>query len=231
MPYAAPKPCVVCRTLVRDGTTRCAAHKVKPGSFADKRRGTSTERGYGAAWRRVRERIMRRDGGVCRCAASARPTRSTTSSRRRRAARTMTTTCRPSTASATRRRPRVRRPRAGAERCTRTATHHRPAPARRPPGGLRKGSPARGAAPAPAATARPMLGPSRAWCYSGRALPKAGSGVTARKARRAAASRAAFSLRVIVWCPFLWRPGRGHLWVRRCLASGLSTPLWAATLV
>lgn len=68
MPYAAPKPCAVCGALVRDGTSRCEAHKVKPGSFADRRRGTSTERGYGAAWRRVRDRIMRRDGGVCRCA-------------------------------------------------------------------------------------------------------------------------------------------------------------------
>jgi 5-methylcytosine-specific restriction protein A len=52
---------------VRDGAARCAAHKGKPGSFADKRRGTATERGYGAKWRGVREHIMRRDGGVCRC--------------------------------------------------------------------------------------------------------------------------------------------------------------------
>lgn len=68
MPFAAPKPCVVCRALVRDGTTRCQAHKVRPGTFADKSRGTAAERGYGAAWRRVRDRIMRRDAGVCRCA-------------------------------------------------------------------------------------------------------------------------------------------------------------------
>lgn len=51
--------------LVRDGTTRCAAHKVKPGSFADPRRGTRHERGYGTAWDHTRERIMRRDGGLC----------------------------------------------------------------------------------------------------------------------------------------------------------------------
>ncbi|MCL4695495.1 MAG: HNH endonuclease, partial [Burkholderiaceae bacterium] len=28
MPLAAPKPCTVCRALVRDGTSRCEQHKV-----------------------------------------------------------------------------------------------------------------------------------------------------------------------------------------------------------
>jgi 5-methylcytosine-specific restriction protein A len=38
---------------------------VRAGSFADRSRGTRHQRGYGAAWSRIRERIMRRDGGLC----------------------------------------------------------------------------------------------------------------------------------------------------------------------
>ena len=30
MPIAAPKPCKICDTLVRDGSTRCDAHKLPP---------------------------------------------------------------------------------------------------------------------------------------------------------------------------------------------------------
>ena len=65
MPNSAPKPCIQCGTLVRDGTSRCAQHKTKAGSFADKRRGSRHERGYGTAWDRIRERILRRDCGIC----------------------------------------------------------------------------------------------------------------------------------------------------------------------
>lgn len=65
MPNAAPKPCSVCRTLVRDGTTRCAAHKVRQGSFADSRRGSRHARGYGSAWDKLRLEILARDCGLC----------------------------------------------------------------------------------------------------------------------------------------------------------------------
>jgi len=65
MTQSAPKPCSQCHVLVTDGTSRCAAHKVVAGSFADERRGTRQERGYGAAWDRIRVRVMRRDGGLC----------------------------------------------------------------------------------------------------------------------------------------------------------------------
>lgn len=65
MPTSPPKPCVVCRVLVRDGSSRCEQHKVAPGTFADKRRGTRHERGYGTAWDRVRKQILRRDAGLC----------------------------------------------------------------------------------------------------------------------------------------------------------------------
>lgn len=67
MPTAAPKPCTQCAVLVRDGTARCQAHKVRPGQFGDRRRGTRQERGYGAHWERTRERVLRRDNGVCQC--------------------------------------------------------------------------------------------------------------------------------------------------------------------
>lgn len=67
MPIAAPKPCAQpgCHVLVRDGSSRCAAHKVLPGRFADKRRGSRHQRGYGAAWDRIRPLILARDGGLC----------------------------------------------------------------------------------------------------------------------------------------------------------------------
>lgn len=65
MPTSAPKPCTQCATLVADGTSRCAAHKVVAGTFADSRRGTRQQRGYGAAWDRLRVGIMRRDRGLC----------------------------------------------------------------------------------------------------------------------------------------------------------------------
>lgn len=68
MPTAAPKPCrhPGCGALVRDGGSRCATHKrPMPGSFADRSRGTRHERGYGGTWEKTRERILRRDNGLC----------------------------------------------------------------------------------------------------------------------------------------------------------------------
>lgn len=67
MPQAAPRPCtqVGCGVLVRDGTGRCEAHKVAAGAFADRRRGSRHERGYGTAWDKQRKRILQRDGGIC----------------------------------------------------------------------------------------------------------------------------------------------------------------------
>lgn len=67
MPLAAPRPCTQpgCGVLVRDGTGRCASHKVREGSFADSRRGSRHERGYGTQWDKLRVRILERDAGVC----------------------------------------------------------------------------------------------------------------------------------------------------------------------
>ena len=62
MPTSAPKPCVVCRVLVRDGTSRCPMHKAKATGFTKLSR---QARGYGSAWDKLRLVVLRRDGGVC----------------------------------------------------------------------------------------------------------------------------------------------------------------------
>jgi 5-methylcytosine-specific restriction protein A len=68
-PVAAPRPCrhAGCNALVRDGSGYCPAHQAdkKIGRFADPMRGSASERGYGSAWRKLREVIMRRDCGLC----------------------------------------------------------------------------------------------------------------------------------------------------------------------
>lgn len=63
MPTAAPKPCLQpgCGVLVRDGTSRCGAHKVKAWA---KPAGEQQGRG-GRPWRRQRDRILQRDAGLC----------------------------------------------------------------------------------------------------------------------------------------------------------------------
>jgi len=65
MPVSPPRPCTVCRALVSDGTGRCEQHKFRLNTFADRRRGSRHERGYGAEWEKKRERVMERDGGLC----------------------------------------------------------------------------------------------------------------------------------------------------------------------
>jgi 5-methylcytosine-specific restriction protein A len=40
-------------------------HKVAAGSFSDKRRGSRHERGYGAAWAKLRLLVLARDAGLC----------------------------------------------------------------------------------------------------------------------------------------------------------------------
>jgi 5-methylcytosine-specific restriction enzyme A len=65
MPLAAPKPCRICRCLVRDGSERCDAHKVREGTFADSRRGSRHERGYGTAWDKLRAETMKEQAGLC----------------------------------------------------------------------------------------------------------------------------------------------------------------------
>lgn len=69
MPVAAPRPCrhPGCGKLVSDGTGYCAAHQAdrRLGKFADQRRGSRHQRGYGSEWEKTRKRILSRDKGLC----------------------------------------------------------------------------------------------------------------------------------------------------------------------
>jgi len=63
MPRSAKKPCrqSMCPALV-DQAGYCDKHKKKTWI---RKEGTTTQRGYGAKWRRTREIIIRRDNGLC----------------------------------------------------------------------------------------------------------------------------------------------------------------------
>ena len=74
MPTRPKLPCrhPGCRALCEGG--RCAAHTVMNRQEHDRRRGTSTERGYDAAWRRVRAERLRLDHHLCQaCLRDGRP--------------------------------------------------------------------------------------------------------------------------------------------------------------
>ncbi len=61
-PYAALRPCgwPKCPALVRK--QYCETHApLSPSKFADKARGTAASRGYGAAWKRVRDQVLREE--------------------------------------------------------------------------------------------------------------------------------------------------------------------------
>lgn len=53
--------------LVFDGTSLCEQHKVRPGQFGDKFRGSRQSRGYGAEWDKQRLEVLKRDHGICQC--------------------------------------------------------------------------------------------------------------------------------------------------------------------
>lgn len=69
MPNAPSRPCRKqgCGALVRDGSGYCPAHQdcLKQNKFADSRRGSRHERGYGSDWEKTRKRILARDSGLC----------------------------------------------------------------------------------------------------------------------------------------------------------------------
>lgn len=63
------KPCAApgCPTLIDHGTAYCDGHQNKAWKPYDRQRGTSTERGYDARWRKVRDAKLRRDPLCERC--------------------------------------------------------------------------------------------------------------------------------------------------------------------
>lgn len=52
MPGRRPRPCLDCGTLTRN-PSRCDDHQAAYEQRRDQNRGTSTQRGYGSAWRRT----------------------------------------------------------------------------------------------------------------------------------------------------------------------------------
>ena len=60
MPRSAPHPCNQhgCREVVARGTRYCKAHQAAVHKAIDRERGTSSERGYGVRWRRVRGVVL-----------------------------------------------------------------------------------------------------------------------------------------------------------------------------
>lgn len=64
MPRRPPRPCQHpgCGVLVHGAAgSRCPAHEQQQKPDWDQRRGSSTARGYGADWRRLRDRKLRAD--------------------------------------------------------------------------------------------------------------------------------------------------------------------------
>ena len=70
MPHAAPHPCnqYGCRAVLPRGTRYCAQHQRAVYQAADRERGSSTERGYGRQWRKVRAAVLA-DEPLCRMCA------------------------------------------------------------------------------------------------------------------------------------------------------------------
>ena len=58
------RPCLSCQRLTRHGS-RCPACQAAHAAALDQRRGTRQQRGYGAAWQVIRQRILERDEETC----------------------------------------------------------------------------------------------------------------------------------------------------------------------
>lgn len=78
MPQRPNKPCLHrgCNSLTRNASGYCDTHQAEAIGWDQSRDGrTSTQRGYGAAWQRLRAWILRRDSGLCQpCAQDGRTT-------------------------------------------------------------------------------------------------------------------------------------------------------------
>jgi 5-methylcytosine-specific restriction protein A len=68
MPPLPARPCTApgCNALSRDGSGRCDSHKRKAWQHQG-RDTSSTARGYGSAWQRLRLIVLARDNGLCQC--------------------------------------------------------------------------------------------------------------------------------------------------------------------
>ncbi|PVX86467.1 HNH endonuclease [Paraburkholderia unamae] len=71
MPPRPLRPCKHrgCRALVPGGMSYCEEHAGEDvGWKPDSVRGNRHARGYGSRWEKLREMVLLRDGGICRCA-------------------------------------------------------------------------------------------------------------------------------------------------------------------
>lgn len=70
MPSASLRPCrhLGCKALVRGGGY-CDAHKAEASNWSKReaRVGSTTARGYGYRWQKLRELVLARDCGLCQC--------------------------------------------------------------------------------------------------------------------------------------------------------------------
>lgn len=58
---------VACKELHRNANGYCEQHQEQAAAWVNSRKKSATDRGYGAAWRRLRSRVLKRDGWLCRC--------------------------------------------------------------------------------------------------------------------------------------------------------------------
>lgn len=67
MAVRAPRPCRVpgCSALSRDGSGYCEDHKHLKSNWRQTSKGSSTERGYGYKWQKLRARVLKRDKHLC----------------------------------------------------------------------------------------------------------------------------------------------------------------------
>ena len=67
MPAAPARVCTSpgCHTLVHGGESRCAKHPYPKWERSPGREGSTTERGYGHEWKKLREKVLMRDGWLC----------------------------------------------------------------------------------------------------------------------------------------------------------------------
>lgn len=66
MPSAAKRLCAEPGCAVLVASCRCPQHQTARYRQIERQRGTATQRGYDASWRRVRENVLRRDRHICR---------------------------------------------------------------------------------------------------------------------------------------------------------------------
>lgn len=67
MPGAIPRQCRVpgCPRTTTEANGFCTEHQSRATGWTNPRRGSSSERGYGWRWRKLRAQILERDKGLC----------------------------------------------------------------------------------------------------------------------------------------------------------------------